>query len=251
MKGIDLTSKKFGYLLVLSLEGGKGRKWKCQCDCGKILSKPASQLRFGKKYQSCGCKAKKFYEDAYNLCGQRFGKLTIITRIGSHLRTKSVLYLCKCDCGKNIEVPSKYLQRKDGKTNCGCSRIGSRSLYPGQALKNKIVDSYKRSAKKRKLEFSLSKEQLDNLFFGNCYYCNCIPSNTKSHPKHNGSFTYNGIDRVDNLEGYTIDNVVSCCKTCNYNKSNDKFEDFIYWIKKVYENLSNKRILVIDPKKVK
>ena len=38
--------------------------------------------------------------------------------------------------------------------------------------------------------------------------------------------SYNGIDRLDSSLGYTKDNIVTCCKICNYAKNKMKFEDF-------------------------
>ena len=54
----DLTGKKFGRLTVLSLEEDKryhnGLVWKCQCECGNIISAPSMHL-VDKHIQSCGC----------------------------------------------------------------------------------------------------------------------------------------------------------------------------------------------------
>ena len=67
---------------------------------------------------------------------------------------------------------------------------------------------YKAQAKKRDLEFKLSKRKAIELFNGVCFYC--------GYKSLDGSL--NGIDRVDSSQGYTIENVVSCCKRCNYMK---------------------------------
>ena len=56
--GLDLKDKKFGYLTVLERDYEKSyskvRYWKCQCDCGNIISVPTNRLRSGTT-QSCGC----------------------------------------------------------------------------------------------------------------------------------------------------------------------------------------------------
>ena len=46
---------------------------------------------------------------------------------------------------------------------------------------------------------------------------------------------YSGIDRVDSSKDYNIDNVVPCCAMCNLAKRNYSDEDFLKWIKRVYE----------------
>ena len=54
---IDETGKRYGYLTVLSYDGsskGGGAKWKCQCDCGNIITVQADALRSGHT-RSCGC----------------------------------------------------------------------------------------------------------------------------------------------------------------------------------------------------
>lgn len=40
---------------------------------------------------------------------------------------------------------------------------------------------------------------------------------------------YSGIDRIDSHEDYTEDNVVACCRVCNYAKSNMDVNEFRDW----------------------
>ena len=55
---IDLTGNKYGKLTVIERNGytpnGKTIKWKCQCDCGKIVDVAMNGLKSGTT-QSCGC----------------------------------------------------------------------------------------------------------------------------------------------------------------------------------------------------
>lgn len=48
---------------------------------------------------------------------------------------------------------------------------------------------------------------------------------------------YNGIDRVDSSLGYTVDNVVPCCKLCNQAKNNLSKQEFVDWVKRVYDHI--------------
>lgn len=59
----------------------------------------------------------------------------------------------------------------------------------------------------------------------------CLSKN----PQCNGDYVYNGIDRVDNTKGYTIDNVVPCCGICNMAKGKLNQQEFQNWIKRVYK----------------
>jgi hypothetical protein len=55
-----------------------------------------------------------------NITGHRFGKWTAIRKVGSG-RPQGAIYLCKCDCGTERQVPAKSL-RYGKSTNCGCGR---------------------------------------------------------------------------------------------------------------------------------
>ena len=58
----------------------------------------------------------------------------------------------------------------------------------------------------------------------------------------NGDFIYNGIDRLDNNEGYLPSNVVTCCKICNRAKHSLTVVEFLEWVRDIsktyYENNS-------------
>lgn len=44
---------------------------------------------------------------------------------------------------------------------------------------------------------------------------------------------YNGIDRIDNQKGYSLDNVVACCRICNNAKSDMTVHEFHSWIMRI------------------
>lgn len=56
-----------------------------------------------------------------DLIGKRFGRLTVIDKIGTSKKTRQCIWLCKCDCGNEKEVPTSYLTSGDT-TSCGCYR---------------------------------------------------------------------------------------------------------------------------------
>ena len=49
------------------------------------------------------------------------------------------------------------------------------------------------------------------------------------------SFIYTGIDRMDNDLGYTTENTVPCCTTCNMLKGTMPYDDFMAWIARLTE----------------
>ena len=74
----DLRNKKFGKLTVLELDKDKKMinehlYWKCQCECGNIVSVASSDL-INNKTTSCGCK--RF--EHINEIGNRYGRLSVI-----------------------------------------------------------------------------------------------------------------------------------------------------------------------------
>lgn len=237
MKPINLDNEKFGHLTTISCTKLNGKRaYNCKCDCGAVIIRTVSQLRAGSTYQSCGCKSYEVYEKLYNFVGQTFGDLIVIERLGSHRSSKSVLYKCQCKlCSKEFELTSKSLYRKKN-LNCGCVGMPGKRLPNNQGITNKLIQSYKSNAKKRNLQFLLSYEDCKILFSNNCYYCGVEPKQIFKHQKCFGTIVYNGIDRLNNSIGYSIDNSVSCCKTCNYKKRETDMELFLEWVEKIYNN---------------
>ena len=121
-KLIDLTGKRFGALLVLERDlaknNGKTTYWKCQCDCGNIVSKASAGLKKGEtvccdRYK---CPNKKFL--GKDLTGQKFGRLTVIKPLKER-KWDSIVWECQCECGNIINVPSTSLLNNKTRS-CGC-----------------------------------------------------------------------------------------------------------------------------------
>lgn len=56
----------------------------------------------------------------HDLTGQRFGNLLVLHRMENNKHGK-VMFLCRCDCGREKIVASKHLQSGDTKS-CGCAK---------------------------------------------------------------------------------------------------------------------------------
>lgn len=111
----DLTGQRFGNLLVEEFAGrdmNGNAMWLVKCDCGKEKYVQHFSL-LNHRSKSCGC---RYSHHNPKLVGQRFGKLKVIKEIGKE-RNK-IKYLCKCDCGKEIELTDFSL--KAGTKSCGC-----------------------------------------------------------------------------------------------------------------------------------
>jgi len=104
-----------------------------------------------------------------------------------------------------------------------------------------LFHRYKRGARARAYDWDLTKEQFKTITCNPCAYCNEPPSRefTKGLTKGRDKmavepYTYNGIDRVDNQQGYHPNNVVACCTQCNMAKGKLDPQQFISWIRRVY-----------------
>ena len=89
-------------------------------------------------------------------------------------------------------------------------------------------NSYSYGAESRGLVFDLNASQFMRLWGANCIYCG-------------GTIETIGIDRVDNLEGYTVDNSVPCCKRCNVIKMKLSSDDFVKACGDVYFTYNKKK----------
>jgi len=175
-----------------------------------------------------------------NLTGQRFGRLTVIGRSYPNSKWREAMHLCKCDCGKKI-IASGHNLRSGNTKSCGCLNkersSESNRINLGLGSMRARICNYKIDAKKRGHNFELTEEQFFKTTQKDCYYCGTKPNNISKYHNCNGSYIYNGLDRIDNNKGYLIDNVIPCCKFCNTAKSNLTLQEFKDWIKKVSERI--------------
>lgn len=167
------------------------------------------------------------------MMGRRFGKLVVISH---HSREQG--YLCQCDCGGQTIAKTHAL--KTGKhTSCRCGlkapRFSARQPE-SQAVKNYLYRNYRKAAARRGYEFGLDMETFCLLIGSNCHYCGAAPHMTIRSIKAHQEFKYNGVDRVDNCEGYSLSNCVSCCDICNTSKAELTLEQWTTWLERVHHH---------------
>lgn len=180
-----------------------------------------------------------------NLAGQRFGKLTV--RGLAQTRPLKRRWYCVCDCGNACNADQGKLREGTVKS-CGClvsenARIQCTNLTlpPGESFINSVFRQYTRVARKLNREFSLSKEFFRSTIAKPCHYCGAPPKVPKWIADlrdqklrwFNGAVAVNGLDRTNNKRGYTPENVVPCCKTCNYAKRDLTVKQFLAWARQV------------------
>ena len=140
---MDLTGQRFGRLIVIErdISKPKGHEkpvyWICKCDCGTIKSIRACHLKDG-SIQSCGCLSKELASERFSkdLTGKRFYKLTVLERTNK-TSNGSVIWLCRCDCGKLVEVSSRNLLH-DNTHSCGCIISKYENIIGNILLENNI-----------------------------------------------------------------------------------------------------------------
>lgn len=158
----------------------------------------------------------------------------------AYLKNKRHYVKVKClNCGNIFIKPITYFNSPAHKGSTFCSNcktqkyaelkrntviLKAQNLYSEkydlyQKINEKISE-YKTNAKRRNIQFHLSREDCKELFLGNCIYCN--------QPQ---AF---GIDRVDSMKHYTKDNTVSCCSMCNRMKNSYTKDEFLNKIKDIY-----------------
>jgi hypothetical protein len=123
-KAVDLTGQRFVRLVARERAADRiysGRPftaWRCDCDCGGSSVATVSGLTRGLT-KSCGClrsESGKF--KTLDITGQRYGRLTVVKRVGS--RNGKALWSCDCDCGaRGHETTQNQLQRGHAQS-CGC-----------------------------------------------------------------------------------------------------------------------------------
>ena len=239
----DFTGQKFGLWVALVYSHYyRGRTfWLCRCECGVEKEVDIKSARNGTS-KSCGCL------NIPKLLGKEFGRLTPIKDLGfvDIGAQRKHVYLCKCSCGVEKAVYAGDLTSGNTKS-CGCYRIevakDKNRLPDGVASFNFLRYKYRVSAKKRSLEFSLSKEEFSILTKSACKYCGVEPSQSVHNNNAPAPYVYNGVDRVDNKVGYTKENCVPCCYVCNLAKRSMSLEEFLAWIDRLVKFHTNLKVM--------
>lgn len=245
----DRTNERHDYFTVMYDTGKKDNSgshiWMAHCDCGNDFEVSASRIH---RIKSCGCKRMKNsgmygYE---RMEGKIVRDIIAIEKTDNH-SNGYVIWKAKCLLCETVhEFPSYYFTRNH--VSCKCEawqkkyseKTGRKYLPNYQSHVNIIYNNYRRSAKDRNLTFNLTKEEFREIIEQDCSYCGAKPRVRHTIKSLYGEYSSNGVDRVDSSIGYEKDNCVPCCSMCNMAKSNHSKEDFLNWIKRVYEYTYNK-----------
>ncbi len=160
----------------------------------------------------------------------------------------------KCPkCGSEIE--QNLFNIYSGKTSrkllksCGCFHQQglSERHRARQSSKDtvayKLYCRYRKNAASRNHIFELTEEEFGHLCFQDCFYCQSPPELVVSEELWCGKdHPVSGVDRLDSSKGYSLGNVVPCCKTCNLMKNTLSKQTFLEQIAKIHSiHLANSK----------
>lgn len=199
----------------------------------------------------------KMKKTTLDMLGKKFNKLTLIEFTDKTTADGHAIGRFTCDCGGE-----KYAQLSNVRggtiTSCGCLRLESARkaikishkllLERGVWSKDPKMGSAKQRYHESYSDGNLSFEDFFKISQLNCYYCDAPPANSSNYYKYdyknkiksstyrveNGTFIYNGLDRIDSSKIHDLDNVVPCCAHCNRAKMARTQPDFLDWIERVY-----------------
>jgi hypothetical protein len=122
-----------------------------------------------------------------------------------------------CNMMKGTSGPNVFVHRAE-------HILTNQKIIEGQLYPDDFIDisgcsftAYKIRAENKGLSFDITKEQFETYKINPCYLCGKKGSETHS----------NGIDRLDNTKGYTLENAKSCCWVCNFMKKNCEYKALI------------------------
>lgn len=163
-----------------------------------------------------------------DLSGKKYGKLTVVKRLGSSGQGR--LWECLCECGK-VCLAATGVLNAGARVSCGCIHVGKNSSrYLGyKDIGGSFWKQIEAGAKRRNIDFSITKEQAWELYEKQNRKCSLsgLPIALSSSATHRVGIQTASLDRVDNTKGYTIDNVQWLHKDVNRMKN---VHDQIYFV---------------------
>lgn len=175
--------------------------------------------------------------------GDRFGKLTAVRRVENNPRG-SQRWEFTCECGQSTTT-MLYHVTSGATKSCGCLS----SAINRDPITRAFVSTPDRPPWFRKAYQHWHKHYSDGCTFESflalsqepCHYCGAVRlgalKSDGSASEEERTFRYNGLDRKDSTKNHSEDNIVPCCKVCNYAKRLMPYEEFLNWIRSVHRHL--------------
>lgn len=163
------------------------------------------------------------------------GKIYQNRQILEEIFTKSKVKKFKVKCLLCNRVSHNRLDaiKKQGCRSCSSCKPKSSNEEKMEFLIKRLWRDNASRARKYSREFMIEFKKYKLLILSNCYYCNKAPANKIYSYDKKIKLLYSGLDRIDTKKGYTLDNVVPCCKICNRAKSDLIQLDFYIMCQKI------------------
>lgn len=153
----------------------------------------------------------------------------------------------ECHCGNVFESCASDVRRKKVQS-CGCLKIRKKKdnvNWKGfESISGSMFYHYKRNAKLRNLEFSITKEYLWQIYLQQnkkCVYTGFDLDLEKKENSRNRTPSNASLDRIDSNKGYIEGNVQWVFKIINMMKWDLSHETFINYCKIITKNTFNEQ----------
>lgn len=228
----DLTGQIFGnYTIISKVETPKNwggqRYWKGICKyCNKLNNLRELFLGNLKISNECNCTTRQ-----PDITNQKSGMLLAIKELK---RSKgNIFWECLCDCGKIVYLTTSRFRRDN---SCGCKRYirgNGNKLWKGYGgISKDFFNTYARNAKKRKIKFNITIEDMWNLYLKQDKKC-ALTGVDIVIGRNKFEQTNASIDRIDSSKGYESNNIQWVDRDINYMKQSYSQDYFIQLCKNV------------------
>lgn len=150
-----MLGRKFGFWTVVAEAPNSHsycRRWICKCICGKTYPVMGMALRRGSSKGCRSCRQMARWGNR-SLIGQVRGKWTVLAE-SKNKRPGVKLWICRCECGFEREVPGCTLQAKNVG---GCRKCKAENMK--KLCKRSMWSRIEQMALDRGYEFSIEKEE--------------------------------------------------------------------------------------------
>lgn len=193
-----------------------------KCHCGKLFETEKRNVVKG-RIKSCGCSRIKNFQN------KKFNMITVLEKTEKRCKfNNSVIWKCKCDCGKELELSVSQFTHPTRKS-CGCDKTGVINACKERAGKNhhwykQEISDEDRGKRRRTYNYStvIKTYKRDNYI---C--CKCKIPSVSLCAHHLDGYHWCKEKR------FNLDNLVTLCVTCHklfhkkYGKNNNTKEQFL------------------------
>lgn len=135
-------------------------------------------------------------------------------------------YFCTCDCGTQQWVRFDNLKKAIGCRKCGSRQRSKHYQKDRESSIKQILSRFKRGAKTRNIEFSVTDQYLINLLREQNYTCALSGLPIQGSRREQGLQSAS-LDRIDSSKGYIEGNVQWVDKRVNMMKQSFSQAEFI------------------------